>query len=68
MGCNVVCMLGWPMVSYNLVQPFHYFLITDLEKNQSVFHEHMISGEADTVYIMALGAGHCCDPELPANQ
>ena len=48
--------------------PFTTWLITDLEKIQSVFHEDMISGEADTVYIMALGAGHCCDPELPANQ
>lgn len=48
--------------------PFTGWLIENLEENYRTFGEDIISKDVDTLYIMALGAGHCCDPALPPNQ
>lgn len=48
--------------------PFTHWLIGGLEKNYEVFDSNKWETASDTVFVMALGAGHCCDPHLPPNQ
>ena len=56
------------MVSF-WCSPFTHWLLSGLEKDYRAFDG--VVGEinpSDTVCIMVLGAGHCCDPHLPPNQ
>ena len=49
--------------------PFTHWLLRGLEKDYSPFDGVIDEiNPSDTVYIMVLGAGHCCDPHLPPNQ